>query len=78
MLSQMKSREARLRRLAERRETRLLKSRCRTPSHPEFGGYMLVTAHSNIVVDGSHPHAFSLNLDEVESLLAAVSLSGGE
>jgi hypothetical protein len=66
-----KIRENRLRRVAERRGYRLLKSRRRDPQALDFGGYMLVDAQTQLVVVGATPYAFSADLQSVEDFLDA-------
>lgn len=64
-LSEVK-REQRLRRLARRHELRLMKSRCRTPSRPDYQGYMLVDDR-NCVVAGGETYPFSMQIHDVEA-----------
>lgn len=61
--------EARLRRAARTVGVLVRKSRCRTPAHPDFGGYMLVDADTNFVLDGGEPCAFGMSLADVEAAL---------
>jgi hypothetical protein len=60
------AKEARLRRVARSVGIILQKSHSRTPEDPSFGGYMLVDARTNSVVEGARDHAFDLTIDEVE------------
>lgn len=64
-----KVRENRLRRMAERQGLTLVKSRRRDPRAYDFGGYMLCDAATSLVVIGSSPLAFGLDLDDVEAFL---------
>jgi hypothetical protein len=59
----------RLRRIAQRRGYRLIKSRLRDKAAPGYGGYMLIAAFGNLVMLGADPHSFSATLDEVEDYL---------
>ena len=69
MDSEIKVRENRLRRMAERRGFRLQKSRRRDQGAIGFGGYMLVDAHKNHAVLGGTSFAYSASLDDVEAYL---------
>lgn len=65
-------REQRLRRKAYRHELQLVKSRCRTPTAPAYGGYMLVDPMTNLIIlGGGGDLAYSLDLDDVEEYLSA-------
>mgnify|MGYP000956423648 CR=1 FL=1 len=66
---EVKVRENRIRRIAERRGLRLEKSRRRDPHAIDFGGYMLIDAHKNQVVMGATNFAYDANLDEIEGFL---------
>jgi hypothetical protein len=66
----MKVKENRLRRVAERRGFRLEKSRRRDPLAVDFGGYMLIDASTEAVVFGGSPVAYSASLDDIENRLA--------
>ena len=61
-----KTRENRLRRLAERHGLALVKSRRRDPEAMTFGLYGL-TARTDVVAE---PSVLSLRLDEIEAFLA--------
>ena len=65
-LTDEKVRENRLRRVAERRGYRLLKSRRRDPEALDYGGYMLLDAASNTVILGASPRAIFATLEDVE------------
>ncbi len=65
-----KVRENKLRRLAERRGFRVLKSRRRDPGAYDYGGYMVVEIPGNYVVFGGHPYAYAATVDEVEGFLS--------
>jgi hypothetical protein len=69
MEQEMKVKENRLRRAAERQGLVLQKSRRRDPRAIDFGGYMLVDVVKNFVVMGGSPNAFSASLDDVEAYL---------
>jgi hypothetical protein len=60
-------RENRLRRVAERRGYRLLKSRRRDPEALDYGGYVLIDVQTNAVILGATPVGFSATLDNVEA-----------
>lgn len=64
-----KSREARVRRMADRQGLILQKSRRRDPRALGYGGYMLVDASTNSVVAGELDSPRALTLDEVEDWL---------
>jgi hypothetical protein len=68
-MSQEKTRENRLRRVAERQGLQLAKSRRRDPRATDFGGYMLSSIIKNFAVIGDQPFAFSATLDDVEAYL---------
>jgi len=65
MADELKRREDRLRRRADRQGLALRKSRAR-PSMDNHGGYMIVEAYTTAVVAGQR---FDLDLDEVEAYL---------
>lgn len=58
----------RLRKRAKSKGLRLMKSRCRTPEDPNFGGYMLVNDRNN-VVRGCHGTAYSESLADIAAYL---------
>ncbi len=66
MNDSMKTRESRARRLAERQDLRLVKSRTRSTRAADFGAYWLVDPDRNTIVVGDQ---FGLSLDEVEHAL---------
>jgi hypothetical protein len=68
-MSERKSRENHLRRLAERQGLALRKSRRRNSEAPDYGMFQLVEPGSNRVVAGDEPHAYSLSLEDVERWL---------
>jgi hypothetical protein len=68
-MSEEKTRENRLRRMAERQGLRLARSRRRDPRAIDFGGFMLTDVVKNFVVRGGDPFAFSATLDDVEAYL---------
>lgn len=65
--------ESRLRRLARRHGLTLHRSRCGTPEHPDFGGYMIIDPERNAVVAGGSPFAFCMSLDDVKTFLGGWS-----
>ena len=74
--AQNKVRENRLRRIAERRGYRLMKSRARDKAAPGYGGYMLIAAFGNLVMLGAEPYSFSATLEEVEDYLNQTNTAG--
>lgn len=64
-----KTRENRLRRMAQRQGLQLARSRRRDPRAFDYGGYMLVDVASNAVVAGGSPLPYALDLAAVESYL---------
>lgn len=72
-LPDVKVRESRLRRMAERQGLRLAKSRCRDESTAGFGTYMLADAATNAVVlmEWDLPGGYGLDLDAVEQYLTS-------
>ncbi|MBN9053121.1 MAG: hypothetical protein J0H80_04940 [Rhizobiales bacterium] len=70
MDQEMKVRENKLRRMAERQGMILQKSRRRDPRAIDFGGYMLVDAKTNAVVMGADPNAYSATIEQVEAWLS--------
>ena len=71
-----KVRENRLRRIAERRGYRLLKSRLRDKEAPGYGGYMLIAAFGNLVMLGGTPYSFSATIEDVEKYLNEAETGG--
>ena len=66
-----KTRETRIRRMADRQGLRLLKSRRRDPRAIDYGRYMLVSIDENAVVFGTGAIGRpSATLDEVEAFLS--------
>ncbi len=63
-----KVRENRLRRMAERRQLALRKSRRRDPKAFDYGRYWLIDSNTNGLVAGDQT---GMSLDEVEHWLAA-------
>jgi hypothetical protein len=67
-----KVREDRLRRVANRRGLRLLKSRRRDPQAVDHGRYILVDATTNVVVYGVWNNNWAeATLDQIEEYLSA-------
>jgi hypothetical protein len=69
-----KVRENRLRRVAQRRGLRLVKSRRRDPRAIDYGGFMLIRDNNTVVQDipigDRYPPGSCLNtLDEIEAYL---------
>ncbi len=71
MLTTLKTREARARRLATRFDVRVLKSRSRNPDVLGFGGYVIVDPFSNLGILGFDPWAYSSSIEDVEEWLTA-------
>jgi len=70
MDADVKVREARLRRMAERQGLNLRKSRRRDPLALDYGGYQLIDPRSNsLVVGGVAGHGFGAGLDDIEAYL---------
>ena len=61
--------ENRLRRVANRRGLRLVKSRRRDPQAVDFGCYCLVGWSDNFIVFGSGPCGYDASLEEIETYL---------
>jgi hypothetical protein len=66
-----KTRETRLRRMAERQGLRLVKSRRRDPRAIDFGDFMLVDAETNSIVVGEIGRV-RCSLDDIERYLTGV------
>jgi hypothetical protein len=66
--------EQKIRRLAKREGSVLHKSRCRSPEHLDYGGYMLVDAATSCVILGGSPWAYSSDLEQISDL-AAIQLN---
>jgi hypothetical protein len=66
---ELKVAENRLRRMARRQGLLLQKSRRRDIRAYDYGGWMIIDAETNAVVDGGSPIAYSLSLSDVESRL---------
>jgi len=67
---------SRLRRAAAKHDLQIHKSRCRTPEHLDYGGYMLTSLSRGWVVAGGEPFAFSLSLDDLtEEIQARIALA---
>ena len=64
-----KSRETRLRRMAERQGLRLEKSRRRDPHALDYGKFILIDVATNGVVLGSGPVGPNADLEDVERYL---------
>ena len=67
-----------MRRIAERRGYRLLKSRLRDKAAAGYGGYMLIAAFGNLAMLGADPYSFSATLDEVEGYLNQADADASE
>ncbi len=64
------TREKRLRRAAARQGLRLSKSARRNPSANDYGKYRVENPHlGGLIVAGGSPFDYSLDLDEVETVL---------
>lgn len=69
---ELKVRENRLRRKAERQGLKLAKSRRRDPNAWDYGTYMLVDARTNgLVMPDVAGRAYGYSLDEIEEYLTA-------
>jgi hypothetical protein len=66
---QLKVRENRLRRVAERQGLRLVKSRRRDPRAIDYGTFGLVDPATNTLVAGSASTGYGLSLDDIEEQL---------
>jgi hypothetical protein len=66
-----KVREARLRRMAERRGLKVVKSRRRDPLAVDYGRYVIVDPGSNRPVAGEFASASTMTLDDVEAWLTS-------
>ena len=64
-----KTRENKVRRVAERRGLKLEKSKRRDMSAIDYGKYRFVDASSNFVIAGATNQSFELTIDEAEKLL---------
>lgn len=62
-------RENRVRRVAQRRGLRIVKSRRRDPRALDYGCYCIVDADTNCVVAGGGQKHFHWSLDDVEKWL---------
>jgi hypothetical protein len=71
MVESIRTREARLRRAAQRRGLRLEKSRQRDPRGLVFGSYQLVNIEQNAVVASNTSTGYGLSLDEIERELTS-------
>ncbi|MBY0569101.1 MAG: hypothetical protein K2P70_17455 [Hyphomonadaceae bacterium] len=73
MNMEMCQRESRVRRRARKIGLALQKIRYRLPElRAVYSGYMLVT-EDRVAVLGAHPHAYSANLDDIETYLREAS-----
>jgi hypothetical protein len=61
--------EQHLRREARQQGLVLRKSRCRTPEAMEYGTYMPVDLHTNVIVAGGQWRGFGLSLADVRDCL---------
>jgi hypothetical protein len=66
-----KTRENRLRRMAQRQGYRLMKSRSRDPRAIGFGEYMIVDLETNLTATGDPRRGEGLDLDGVEEWLTS-------
>lgn len=74
--SSIKVLENRLRRVAERRGLRLVKSRRRDPQAYDYGTYALIDVRSNALVAGDELTGYGLTLEDVEATLNAKEWKG--
>jgi hypothetical protein len=61
--------ENRIRRVAQRRGMKVVKSRRRDSRSVDYGGYMLIDVATNSVILGGSPIAFSATAEEIDSYL---------
>ena len=61
--------ENRIRRVAQRRGMKVVKSRRRSSRSVDYGGYMLIDVATNSVILGGSPIAFSATAEEIDSYL---------
>lgn len=66
----LKVRENRLRRIAERRGYRLSRSNRRDPAAIDYGRYMVIDDVTLDAVLGGRPRAYSASLEDVEAFFA--------
>ena len=69
MTNEEKTRENRVRRLADRQGYRLVKCPRRDPRAIGYGGYMLCDHETGGATLGGTPHPYSADLDEIEAWL---------
>lgn len=69
MDQETKTRETRLRRMAERQGLRMIKSRRRDPRALGYGTYALVDANTNHLIAGNDSTGYGLDLDQIETAL---------
>lgn len=67
-----KVRENRLRRMAQRQGLQLMKSRRRDWRAVDYGRYMIANPETNYIVAGGTPHAYTMDLDQVEQYLTGL------
>ena len=67
--TEFKTRENRVRRVAQRQGLALMKSRRRDPRAFDYGTYMLVNPQTNFVVESGSQSGYGLSLDDVEDRL---------
>jgi hypothetical protein len=66
MDQEVKVRENRLRRIAERRGFRMEKSRRRDKQAVDYGGYMLIDAQTNAAILGAGTFPYSATIEDLE------------
>jgi len=69
-MTEDKTRDSRVRRLANREGLRVVRSRCRVPEAAEYGTYMITDPFTNSVVAIGLSGGFGLTLDDVENYLS--------
>ena len=69
MTNKEKTRENRARRVLLRLGYRLMKSKRKDPRAIDYGGYMIVDDSYNVIVEGSDPIAFSMDIEDVEKFI---------
>jgi hypothetical protein len=63
--------EAKVRRMAKRSEMQLVKSRCRNPESPSYGGYGVIDPWRNWALAGFDHFNYSLTLAEAAEFIGA-------
>lgn len=64
-----KVRENRLRRMAERQNLQIMKSRRRDPRATDYGTYQIIDPYNNTIVAHALQSGYGMSLDDVERYL---------